>query len=34
MKNTLVYNELWCGICDGDTPPTKSTNATQLAKWK
>jgi hypothetical protein len=33
MHNTLFYNELWCDICDGDTAPTKPTDATYLAKW-
>jgi len=33
MQNTLIYNELWRDICDGDTAPTKPTNATSLAKW-
>ena len=34
MKNTLVYNELWRGICDADPNSTKPTNATALAKWE
>ena len=33
MQNTLIYNELWRDICDGDTTPTKPTDATSLAKW-
>jgi hypothetical protein len=33
MHNTLVYNELWRDICDGNTAPTKPTDATSLAKW-
>jgi hypothetical protein len=33
MQNTLIYNELWYDICDGDTAPTKTTDATSLAKW-
>jgi hypothetical protein len=33
MHNTLIYNELWHDICDGDTAPTKPTDATSLAKW-
>ena len=32
MQNTMIYNELWRDICDGDTSPTKPTNATSLAK--
>jgi hypothetical protein len=31
MQNTLIYNELWRDICDGDTDPT---DAASLAKWK
>ena len=34
MKNTLVYNELWRGICDADPTTTKPTDATALAKWE
>jgi hypothetical protein len=33
MQNTLIYNELWCDICDGDTAPTNPTDTTSLAKW-
>jgi hypothetical protein len=33
MHSTLIYNELWCDICDGDTAPTKPNEATSLAKW-
>ena len=33
MQNTLIYNELWRDICDGDIAPTKPTDATSLAKW-
>jgi hypothetical protein len=32
-QNTLIYNELWLYICDGDTTPTKPTDATSLEKW-
>ena len=31
-ESTLIYNELWQGICDGDVKPNKPTNATALAK--
>ena len=34
MKNTLIYNELWRGICEGDPTSTKLTDATALAKWE
>jgi hypothetical protein len=33
MQNTLIYNELWRDIYDGDTAPTKPTDATSLEKW-
>jgi hypothetical protein len=33
MHNILVYNELWHDICDGDTAPTKPTDATSIDKW-
>jgi hypothetical protein len=33
MQNTMIYNELWCDIFDGDTAPTKPTDTTSLAKW-
>jgi hypothetical protein len=33
MHNNLIYNELGCDIYDGDTDPTKPTDATSLAKW-
>jgi hypothetical protein len=34
MHNTLIYNELWFEICDGDTSPTKPTNIAPLEKWQ
>jgi hypothetical protein len=34
MHNTLIYNELWRDICDGDIAPTKPIHATSLSKWK
>jgi hypothetical protein len=34
MQNTLIYNELWHDICDGDTPPTKPIDVAPLAKWE
>ena len=33
-ENTLIYNELWRGICEGDPTSTKPTDATALAKWE
>ena len=33
MHNTLIYNELWRDIRDGDTTPTKPIDATSLEKW-
>jgi hypothetical protein len=32
MQNTFIYNELWRGICDGDTSLIKPTATTSLAK--
>jgi hypothetical protein len=29
----MIYNDLWCDICDGDTAPTKPIDATSLEKW-
>ena len=34
IESTLIYNELWFDICNEDTKPTKSTDATTLAKWE
>eukprot|EP00253_Pinus_taeda_P013735 PITA_13735 len=34
IEITLIYNELWQGICDGDVKPNKPTNADSLAKWE
>jgi hypothetical protein len=34
MESTLIYNELWKDICNGDVKPNKSTNARPLAKWE
>jgi hypothetical protein len=34
MQNTLIYNELWHDICDGDTTPAKPTDVASLEKWK
>ena len=32
IQSTLIYNELWKGICNAH--PTKPTNPDQLAKWE
>eukprot|EP00253_Pinus_taeda_P028910 PITA_28910 len=34
IESTLIYNELWQGICDGDVKPNKPTDATALEKWE
>eukprot|EP00253_Pinus_taeda_P005954 PITA_05954 len=34
IESTLIYNELWQGICDGDVKPNKPTDAAALAKWE
>ena len=34
IESTLIYNELWQGICDGDIKPNKPTDAAALAKWE
>jgi len=34
IERTLIYNELWQGICDGDIKPNKPTDAAALAKWE
>lgn len=34
IESTLVYNELWQGICDGDIKSNKPTDAATLAKWE
>ena len=34
MKNTLIYNELWRGICNVDPTSTKPIDATDLEKWE
>ena len=34
IKSTLIYNELWQGICDGDVKPNKPTDVVALAKWE
>jgi hypothetical protein len=33
IKHTLIFNDLWDGICDGDTSPTKPTIDKELAIW-
>ena len=34
IESTLVYNELWHDICDGDVKPNKPTDAAALTKWE
>ena len=34
IESTLIYNELWQGICDGYVNPNKTTDAAALAKWE
>lgn len=33
IKHALVFNDLWKGICDGDTPK-KSTDSNELVVWQ
>jgi hypothetical protein len=33
MQNTLIYNELWKDVCNGDKNPTKPTDSRELAIW-
>jgi SH3-like domain-containing protein len=33
IKHTLIFNDLWDGICDGDTSPIKPTVDKELAIW-
>ena len=34
MESTLIYNELWKEICNGDVKETKPIDTTSLAKWE
>lgn len=34
IESTLIYNELWQGICDGDIKLNKPTDAAALTKWE
>jgi hypothetical protein len=34
MESTLIYNELWKDICNGDVKPNKPIDAGPLAKWE
>ena len=34
IEITLIYNELWHDICDGDVKPNKPTDAAVLEKWE
>ena len=32
MQSTLIYNELWKDVCNGDKTPTKPNDAQESAK--
>ena len=34
IERTLIYIELWQGICDGDVKQNKPIDAAPLAKWE
>ena len=36
INNTLIFNELWRGICEGegDLPPAKPTSDKEIAIWE
>jgi hypothetical protein len=34
MQNTLIFNDLWKYICNGEKAPIKLINARELAKWE
>ena len=36
IKHTLIFNELWKGICEGqeENPPAKPTSDKELAIWE
>lgn len=34
IESTIIYNELWQDICDGDIKPNKPTYVSSLAKWE
>lgn len=31
LKHTLIFNDFWITVCDGDTPPTKLMDVKELA---
>ena len=33
IMHTLIFNEFWVGMCDGDNQPTKLTDAKELTVW-
>jgi hypothetical protein len=33
IEHTLIFNDLWDDICDGDTKPTKPTTDKELSIW-
>lgn len=34
IESTLIYNELWKYVCDGDVKLIKPKDADSLAKWE
>lgn len=34
LKNTLIFNDFWEGVCIGDTKPVQPTDAKELEVWK
>lgn len=34
IESTLIYNELWKDICDGDIKLNKPTDTSLLEKWE
>lgn len=34
VENTIIFNDLWYKICDGNTQPTTPTNAKEKEIWK
>lgn len=33
VENTLIFNDLWYKICDGDTQPTEPTDVKEKEIW-
>ena len=34
IESTLIYNELWHDMCDGNIKPNKPVNVASLEKWE